>query len=91
MPARGKPVERSRSGRRTPAPTERRLAGTTDALAEARNQLAATSEILRVISRSRTDVQPVFDAIAANALKLCDASSVNVFTYDGMLSTSPRS
>ena len=57
----------------------------TDALAEARNQLAATSEILRVISRSRTDVQPVFDAIAANALKLCDASSANVFTYDGTL------
>ena len=85
MPARGKPVERSRSGRRTAAPTERRLAGTTDALAEARNQLAATSEILRVISRSRTDVQPVFDAIAANALKLCDASSANVFTYDGTL------
>ena len=43
----------------------------------------ATGQILRVISESPTDVQPVFDTIAAAALKLCSASSANVFTYDG--------
>jgi signal transduction histidine kinase len=40
---------------------------------------------LRVISRSQTDVQPVFDTIAKAALELCRAKSANVFTYDGEL------
>ena len=52
---------------------------------EALEQQTATSEILRVISQSPTDVQPVFDTIAAAALKLCRASSGNVFTFDGEL------
>jgi two-component system, NtrC family, sensor kinase len=54
-------------------------------LAEALEQQVATSEILRVISQSRTDVQPAFDTIVAAALKLCRASSANVYTYDGEL------
>ncbi len=37
-------------------------------------QQTATSEILRVISQSQRDVQPVFDAIAANARTLCVAA-----------------
>ena len=42
-------------------------------------------EILRVISSSPTDFQPVFDIIAANALKLCDAHVNAVTLYDGEL------
>src|SRR5215471_14300457 len=43
----------------------------------------ATSDILRVISRSQTDVQPVFDAILTSAARLLDASNVMVFRVDG--------
>jgi hypothetical protein len=54
-------------------------------LAEAREQQAATSEILRVISQSPDDVQPVFDTIVAAAMKLCHAVSANFFTFDGRM------
>ena len=54
-------------------------------LTEALEQQTATSEILRVISQSQTDTQPVFDTIGAAAVKLCRASSVLVFTFDGAL------
>ena len=52
---------------------------------EALERQTATSDILRVISQSPRDVRPVFDAIAAAALKLCDASSAAVLTFDGEL------
>ena len=54
-------------------------------LTEALERQTATSEILRVISQSPTDVQPVFDTIAKASLELCRAESVNVFTFDGKL------
>ena len=54
-------------------------------LTEALEQQTATSEILRVISRSPTDVQPVFETIAANALRLCSATFSAVFRFDGEL------
>ena len=54
-------------------------------LAEAREQQAATSEILRVISSSPTDVQPVFDTIVRSAVTLCDGVIGAVNTFDGEL------
>src|SRR5215467_722405 len=52
-------------------------------LAEAREQQAATAEILRVISRSPTDLQGVFEEIAASAARLCDAYDASVPQVDG--------
>ena len=55
-------------------------------LAESLEREKATAEILRVISSSPTDVQPVFDAIVASAVRLCDATFGGVFRFhDGQL------
>jgi len=51
---------------------------------EARNRdLTASSEILQVISRSPTDVQPVFEAIVDNAHRLFRSVGTVVLRYDG--------
>ena len=52
-------------------------------LTEALEQQTATSEILRVISSSPTDLQPVFQTILANAIRLCEAQNGAVFRFDG--------
>ena len=52
-------------------------------LAEALDQQAATSEILRVIAGSPTDSRPVFETILANTTRLCDAHIAALFLYDG--------
>ena len=52
-------------------------------LHEALDHQTATSDILRVISAARTDVQPVFEAITASAVRLCNGDFGTVFVYDG--------
>ena len=52
---------------------------------EALEQQAATAEILRVISRSPGDLQPVFDIIAASALRLCGSTWSGVLQFNGEL------
>ena len=52
-------------------------------LAEALEQQTATAEILGIISRSPADAQPVFDAIARNAVTLCSGITALVLRFDG--------
>src|SRR5262249_24112612 len=52
-------------------------------LTTALDKQTATSDILRVISQSPTDVQPVFDAIMQSAVRLCGAIYGNVYKVNG--------
>ncbi len=63
----------------------RELADANAGLSQALEQQTATGEILRVISNSPTDVQPVFDTIAQSAARLCEARFCHVFRFDGGL------
>ncbi len=52
-------------------------------LTEALEQQTATSEILRVISSSQTDAQPVFETIVRSVRSLCGATFSGVYLFDG--------
>jgi GAF domain-containing protein len=73
-----------------PAAAKRPLSATTgevrsteQRLADALAQQAATSNILRVMAESPSDVQPVLDAVAEHAAHLCRASFARVLLADG--------
>ena len=52
-------------------------------LKESLEQQTAMSEILGVIASSPTDIQPVLDAVAASAARLCDATDAVINRLDG--------
>jgi signal transduction histidine kinase len=62
---------------------ERKVEERTAELTETLEQQTATSEVLRVISSSPTDLRPVYDAILRNVTRLCEAHIAALFTYDG--------
>jgi GAF domain-containing protein len=55
----------------------------TDDLSEALEQQTATSEVLRVISSSPGELEPVFKAMLANAVRICDAKFGSLFLAEG--------
>ena len=73
-------VDRIREPR---AELEKELEARTRELSEAREQQAATAEVLQVISRSSGELEPVFQTILEKATRLCGAKFGTLYLYDG--------
>ena len=61
---------------------ERKVEERTNELTESLEQQTATSEILRVISDSPSEVKPILEAVAQSATRLCDAAATAIYVLE---------
>jgi GAF domain-containing protein len=86
---RGKAVTRKRgtrpkaARRHSPSAIGSEVARLTRELRGSLEQQTATSEVLRVISTFPGDLQPVFETMLENAVRICDAKFGNIYRWDG--------
>jgi len=72
----------TRQASSTVADLQQQVSALTRELAGAREQQTATSEVLRVISSSPGELEPVFKAMLANAVRICGAKFGNPLLYE---------
>ena len=84
-----KPLKKTSGNRRAISSAEsvaklkQTIAAQAQEILEAAKHQAATSEILRVIASAPTDIQPVLDAVAESAARLCSSVDAQIYHVDG--------